>query len=91
MLQDIEVLLKYSYNYHVDDCDEIMTLGLADVSHMSIFKDFEETDRDEFHGRIIDQFAMILPQLITREVLSVLVLMIWGMIPGLIQPCTLAK
>ena len=51
--------LKYSYNYHMDDCDEIMTLGLADVSHMSIFNDFDETDRDEFHGRIIDQFPMI--------------------------------
>ena len=36
-----------------------MTLGLADVSHMSIFNDFYETDRDEFDGRIIDQFTMI--------------------------------
>ena len=36
-----------------------MTLGLADVSHMSIFSDIDETDRDEFHGRIIDQFTMI--------------------------------
>ena len=26
---------------------------------MSIFNDFDETDRDEFHGRIIDQFTMI--------------------------------
>ena len=36
-----------------------MTLGFADVSHMSIFDDFDETDRDELHGRIIDQFTMI--------------------------------
>ena len=43
----------------MDDCDEIMTLGLADVSHMSLFNDFVETDRNEFHGRIIDQFSMI--------------------------------
>ena len=43
----------------MDDCDKIMTLGLADVSNMSIFNDFDETDRDEFHGRIIDQFSMI--------------------------------
>ena len=41
------------------DCDEIMILGLADVSHMSIFNDFDETDRNEFHGRIIDQFSML--------------------------------
>ena len=51
--------LKYLYNYHIDDCDEIMTLGLADVPYMSIFNDFDETDRDEFHGRIIDQFTII--------------------------------
>ena len=56
---DLYQSLKYSYNYHMDDCDEIMTLGLADVSHMSIFNDFDETDRNEFHGRIIDQFSMI--------------------------------
>ena len=43
----------------MDDCDEIMTPGLADVSHMSIFNDFDETDRNECHGRIIDQFSMI--------------------------------
>ena len=29
----------------MDDCDEIMTLGLADVSHMSIFNDFDETEK----------------------------------------------
>ena len=43
----------------MDECDEIMTLGLADVSHMSIFNDFDETNRGQFHGRIIDQFSMI--------------------------------
>ena len=52
---DLYHSLKHSYNYHMDDCDEIVTLGLADVSHMSIFNDFDETDRDKFHGRIIDQ------------------------------------
>ena len=36
-----------------------MSLGLAEVSHMSIFNDFDETDKDEYHGRIIDQFTMI--------------------------------
>ena len=43
----------------MDDCNEIMTLALAGVSHTSIFNDFNETDRNEFHGRIIDQFSMI--------------------------------
>ena len=43
----------------MDDCDEIITLGLADVSHISIFNDFDVTDRNEFHVRIIDQFSMI--------------------------------
>ena len=57
--EDLYHSLKYSYNYYIDACDEIMTLGLADVSHMSIFNDFDETDRDEFHGRIIEQFTMI--------------------------------
>ena len=37
----------------MEDC------GLADVSRMSIFNDFDETDGDEFHGRIIDQFTTI--------------------------------
>ena len=71
-----------------------MSLGLADMSHMSIFNDYDETD-DEYHGGIIMvQFTMITvdsAQLITINVLWVLVLMIWGMIPGLIQPYTLAK
>ena len=51
--------LKYSYNYHMDDCGEIVTLGFADMSHMSIFNAFDETDRNEFHGTIADQFSMI--------------------------------
>ena len=42
----------------MDDCDEIMTLGLADVSHVN-FNGFDETDRNEFHGRIMDEFSMI--------------------------------
>ena len=57
--EDLYHSLKYSYNYHMDDYHEIMTLGLAGVSHMSILNDFDETDRDEFHGRIIDQFSII--------------------------------
>ena len=78
----------------MDDCNEIMSLGLADVSHMSIFNDFDGTDRNMFHGRIIDEFSMITVHSTTadnHEVLWVLVLMIRGMIPGLTQPCTLAK
>ena len=43
----------------MDDCDEILTFGLAHVSHMSSFNGFDQTDRNEFHGRIIDQFLMI--------------------------------
>ena len=43
----------------MDDCDEIMTLGLAGVLHISIFNDFDETDREECHCRIIYQFTMI--------------------------------
>ena len=57
--EDLYHSLRYSYNHHIDDCDEILSLGLADVSHMSIFNDFDETDKDEYHGRIIDQFTMI--------------------------------
>ena len=55
-----------------------MSLGLTDMSHVSIFNDFNESD-DEYHGRIIDQFTMITvdAQLITMKVLWVLVLMIW--------------
>ena len=36
-----------------------MTLGLADVYFMPLFNDFDETDRDVFHDRIIDDFSMI--------------------------------
>ena len=43
----------------MDDCDGIMTLGLADVSHMSIFNDFDETGSNVFHGRIIYDISMI--------------------------------
>ena len=46
--------LKFSYNYQMDDCNAVMTLGLADVSYMSICNDFDETvtyDRDMFHGQ----------------------------------------
>ena len=78
----------------MDDCNEIMTLELADMSHLSIFNDFDETDKNEFHGRIIDQFTMITVDSAPAdncESIWVLVLMIWGMIPRLIQPCPLAK
>ena len=27
------------YDYQMDDCDEIMNLGFADVSYMSLFND----------------------------------------------------
>ena len=47
--EDLYHSLRYSYNHHIDDCDEIMFLGLADMSHMSIFNDFDETD-DKYHG-----------------------------------------
>ena len=57
--EDLYHSLRYSYNYHMDDCDEIMTLGFAGVPPMSIFNDFDENDREECHGRIIDQFTMI--------------------------------
>ena len=56
------ISLKYSYNYYMDDCDENMNLGLADVLYMSIFNDFDRTvtyDKDMFHGRIIDDFSMV--------------------------------
>ena len=56
------ISLKYSYNYHKDDYDEIITLGLQDVSYMSIFNDLDETvtcGNDMFHGRIIDNFSMV--------------------------------
>ena len=43
--EDLYYSLMYSYNYHMDDCDESMTLGLADVSHMSICNDFDATDK----------------------------------------------
>ena len=53
---------KCSYNYLVDDCDQMMNLALVDVSCMSIFTDFDETvtyDRDRSHNRIIDDFSML--------------------------------
>ena len=49
-LGDLYQSLKYSYNYQMDDCGENMTLGLADVLHISIVHDFDETDRNEFYG-----------------------------------------
>ena len=44
----------------MDDCNGNMTLGMAEVSYMSIFNDFDETDRDMCHGRITDDFSMII-------------------------------
>ena len=47
----------------MDDRDEIMTLRLADVSYMSICNGFNETvmyGKDMFHGRIIDNFSMVI-------------------------------
>ena len=46
----------------VDDCVEVMNLGLADVSYMSIFNDFDENvtyDKDMFHSRITDYSSML--------------------------------
>ena len=46
----------------MDDCSEIMTLGLENMSYTSIFNDFDETvtyDKDMFHGGIIDEFTII--------------------------------
>ena len=40
----------------MDNCNGIITFALADLSHMSIFNNFVETDRDVFHSRIIDDF-----------------------------------
>ena len=42
----------------MDDCNEIMTIVLADVAHMPIFNDFNETDKNVFHGWIINEFSM---------------------------------
>ena len=53
--------LKCSYNFHVDDCDANINLGLVDLSYLSVFNDFDETvtyDRDMLHGRIIDDLSM---------------------------------
>ena len=46
----------------MDDCGEIITPGFADVSYMSIFKDFNETvtyGKDMYHGRIIEDSSMV--------------------------------
>ena len=46
----------------MDDFDEMMTLGLAHVSYMSIFNDFDETviyAKYMFHGRKIGEFSVI--------------------------------
>ena len=81
----------------MDDCDEIMTPGLADVSYTSFFNDFDETvtyDKDMFHGRIIDDFSMITIDSSTvdnHESTLVPVLMICRIILGLTQTFTLAK
>ena len=57
--RDLYQSLKCSYTYRADDCNEIMTLGLVDVSYMSIFNDFDEADRNVFHDRIINKFSII--------------------------------
>ena len=43
----------------MDDCNGIMALGLADASHMPIFNDFDETDKNVLHVMIIHNFSMI--------------------------------
>ena len=62
--------LKCSCNYHMDDCDKIMTLGLGDMSHMLIFKDFDKAvtcGKDIVLGRIIDNFSMVTIDSTTAE------------------------
>ena len=46
----------------MDVCDESISHGLADVSYMSIFNDFDESvtyGKDMLHGRILDGFSMV--------------------------------
>ena len=50
-----------SCNHYVDDCDEIMNLELADVSHI-IFQWLDEAvtyGKDMLHDMIIDNFSML--------------------------------
>ena len=59
MIKMNKIMFIMICNIHTDDCDEIMILGLADVSYMSIFDDFDEIvtyGKDMFHDRIIDDF-----------------------------------
>ena len=48
-----------SYNHHVDDCDEIVNLGLADMSVFNVFDETVTYDKSIFHGRIIDDFSVL--------------------------------
>ena len=78
----------------MDDCDKIMTLGFADVSHVLIFNDFDKTDRNEFHGRIIDQFSMIIVDSATADIHESTLgtgTNVLGNDTRAKQPCTLAK
>ena len=46
----------------MDNCDEIITLGLASMSYMSFCNDLDEAvtyDKDMIYGRIIDDFSMV--------------------------------
>ena len=51
----------------MDEPNGIMNLGLEDVSYMSIFNDFDETERDMFHARVIDDFSIITADSTTAE------------------------
>ena len=80
--------LKFSYNSHIDDCDEIMTLGLAVASYLPVTNDFDETvmcGTYMFHGRIIDDFSILKIDSTTAYIHESTMstgLMIWRMILG---------
>ena len=74
----------------------VMKLCLLDwqMCHTCLFSMTDETDKDEYYGRIIDQFTMITvdsaPADNHESTLGTGTNDL-GMIPGLIQPYTLAK
>ena len=54
--------MKLSYNYHVDDCDETLNLGLTDMLYKLVLNDYDETTtygKTMFHVRIINEFSML--------------------------------
>ena len=54
--------LKHSYTNYFDYCDDIMNLGLANVSFMSLFNNLDQSatyGKDMFLGKIIDEYATL--------------------------------